>query len=183
MLNAVKKTLVRKVNYRAKKIKHELKGIDTRLSVKKYFFKKLSNNKNYRIYTIIFKKNAFSGYKLPTPLEKSQIYNYLSRIILEQIKFPKLTTIRLIVDRSKQGNDILEFNNYLQIHLKSLLPVDSKLIIDHQMSQNNKGLQAVDLFAWGIFRKYETNDTTWYENFREKVIFEKLLIRYKKDGT
>ena len=71
----------------------------------------------------------------------------------------------------------------MQIHLKSLLPVDSKLIIDHQMSQNNKGLQAVDLFAWGIFRKYETNDTTWYENFREKVIFEKLLIRYKKDGT
>ena len=37
-----------------------------------------------------------------------------------------------------------------------------------------KLLQAVDFFAWGFFRKYETGDTRWYEVFREKIAFERV---------
>jgi hypothetical protein len=35
-------------------------------------------------------------------------------------------------------------------------------------------LQAVDLFAWGLYRKYEVGDTEWYEVFKEKVAFERI---------
>lgn len=35
-----------------------------------------------------------------------------------------------------------------------------------------KGLQAVDLFCWGIFRKYERGETTWYDVFRERIAGE-----------
>jgi hypothetical protein len=34
------------------------------------------------------------------------------------------------------------------------------------------GLQTADLFAWGIFRKYEREDTAWFEVFREKVRYD-----------
>lgn len=33
----------------------------------------------------------------------------------------------------------------------------------------NLGLQAVDLFSWGIFRKHERNDVVWFNVFRDKV--------------
>ncbi|MCI0696713.1 DUF3800 domain-containing protein [candidate division KSB1 bacterium] len=44
----------------------------------------------------------------------------------------------------------------------------------HSFSHEIKLLQAVDLFAWGFFRKYEVGDTRWYDVFREKVVFERV---------
>ena len=35
---------------------------------------------------------------------------------------------------------------------------------------------AVDLFSWGIFRKYEKKDLKWFEIFREKVAFEEQYL-------
>ena len=37
-------------------------------------------------------------------------------------------------------------------------------------------LQAADMFAWGIFRKYEAGDLEWYDVFKEKVSYEKLYL-------
>lgn len=34
------------------------------------------------------------------------------------------------------------------------------------------GLQAVDLFSWGIFRKYENGDYGWYTIYWHKIRFE-----------
>jgi len=36
----------------------------------------------------------------------------------------------------------------------------------------SKALQAVDLFAWGIHRKYELRDLEWYDMFQEKLAYE-----------
>jgi len=46
------------------------------------------------------------------------------------------------------------------------------LYITHELSQDNTGLQVVDLFCWGLFRKYESNDTKWYDVFKEAIGFE-----------
>jgi len=37
-------------------------------------------------------------------------------------------------------------------------------------------IMAVDMFAWGIFRKYEAQDRGWFDIFREKMAFEKLYL-------
>jgi len=33
-------------------------------------------------------------------------------------------------------------------------------------------LQAVDLFCWGIFRKYEMGDSEWYDVYQDALVFE-----------
>ena len=49
---------------------------------------------------------------------------------------------------------------------------DVPLNIYHERSQENAGLQAVDLFCWGIYRKVEHGDRAWYGVFGEKIMFE-----------
>jgi len=55
--------------------------------------------------------------------------------------------------------------------------------LTHELSQNNPGLQATDLFSWGIFRKHERQDDEWYSFFSEWIIFEdEYLPRNTEDG-
>jgi hypothetical protein len=74
-----------------------------------------------------------------------------------------------------------EFNTYLFNHLESLLPLNVSLYINHDRSHLNKGIQAVDLFCWGIFRKYEYKDLDWYNVFADRIKLE-LTSGIKKDG-
>ena len=49
--------------------------------------------------------------------------------------------------------------------------------IYHYLSHEDLGLQAVDMFCWGIFRKYERKDSSWFDLFgKEKVIFDELYL-------
>ena len=63
------------------------------------------------------------------------------------------------------------------------------LSIHHYISQENLMLQAVDLFCWGIFRKYEREDSAFYENYhKNRAILESvcnvltyvLILTYKE---
>ena len=61
--------------------------------------------------------------------------------------------------------------------MEALLPLNIPLNIYHERSHENAGLQAVDLFCWGIFRKYENNDMEWYKVYGDKVGFETEYLR------
>ncbi len=50
--------------------------------------------------------------------------------------------------------------------MKGRLHPSIPLTIEHVDSQQSLGIQAVDLFSWGIYRKYEHNDTKWYDYFK-----------------
>lgn len=41
-----------------------------------------------------------------------------------------------------------------------------------QPSQKHQGIQAVDMFCYGIARKYEMKDEEWYQLFRDKIAVE-----------
>lgn len=59
----------------------------------------------------------------------------------------------------------------------------SKFFIDiyHSDSQQSFGLQAVDMFCWGIFQKYERENMEWYTVFAEdKVKFEEGYVSQNK---
>ncbi|GAI67500.1 unnamed protein product [marine sediment metagenome] len=50
------------------------------------------------------------------------------------------------------------------------------LEIKHKISCSNYGLNTVDLFSWGIFRKHERKDWEWYNIFKEKIKFDGIYL-------
>ena len=49
--------------------------------------------------------------------------------------------------------------------------------MEHRLSHDYLGLQAVDLFAWGIFQKYERGDMDWFDVFAsDKVTFDEQYL-------
>ncbi len=64
--------------------------------------------------------------------------------------------------------------NYIISNLEVSLALDTNFNIEHECSHNNPGLQAVDLFCWGIYRKYEQRDATWYDLFKHRISSESM---------
>lgn len=157
----------------------ELKGNLVPIETKKYFYKK-ARRVDYKVYSATLDKTGI--YSGPPP-EKERIYNYMARLALEDVDF-KDAAVRVImtVDKSKSRQGITEFNNYIlnqiEARLDPLVPLD----IFHLPSGESPGLQAADLFAWGIFRKYEAQDCGWYDIFRGRVVSDKLWSNKKEEG-
>lgn len=167
---AVRRTLKNKVRLRKKPGVHEIKGTETTLNVKNYFYRQLSPD-GWRLYTVVVDKKLVYE-KMPKPLDKKKLYNFLSRFILEKIPFDGVSeAVTLVVDRSKGKEGIREFNDYVTNHLEGLLPLNVPLYITHERSHENAGLQAVDLFCWGIFRQCEMAESEWYKVFQKTIAF------------
>ena len=110
--------------------------------------------------------------------DKERVYNYIARLVMDKIPFEKaITRVELIVDKSKSKPEIQEFNSYIMRALKGRLDPKVPLDIYHYLSHENAGLQAADMFCWGIFRKYEKNDSEWLEIYnQDKVRYEDLYL-------
>jgi hypothetical protein len=109
---------------------------------------------------------------------RKKLYNFLARLLIEKLPIREaVANVRLIVDRSKNRDDIRDFNEYVENHLQALLPLNTGLTIEHLASHERAGLQAVDLFCWGIARKYERGDLAWYGLFRHAVRCEDEYLR------
>ena len=174
---AVNRTLKNKLNH--KKIKKceviELKGSQTTLAIKQYFTRHLPLA-GWNIYSVTLNKVRTQEH-LRTRAGKKKLYNFLAHFILEKVDFPKdVPVVSLIVDRCKNKEEIKDFNKYMANQLEVLLPLDALLRIDHLSSEENAGLQAVDLFCWGIARKYNLNETDWFDCYRDKIIFDMIYL-------
>ncbi len=167
---AVRKTTRNKLSKPADKA-HELKGSKTSLEVKNYFLKKMPEN-GWNLYCLALNKKRVNK-SLTTKKGRNKSYNYLARLILGKINIPdSVCSVTITVDRSKSKEDVQDFNTYIESHLNALIPPETPLYISHESSQENPGLQAVDLFSWGIFRKHERNDLEWYSQYAEHITFE-----------
>ncbi|MEK7503621.1 MAG: DUF3800 domain-containing protein [Patescibacteria group bacterium] len=169
IIKAVKTTLRRKFN--KKDGVHELKGREADLSVKKYLYKLLKGVK-FSLYSMTLNKKLV--YQQLTK-EKSRVYNFIARKVLEQIPFEKNDNnrVELIIDKSMSKPEIIEFNSYIRRQLEARLNPKTPLDIYHWLSHENYGLQAVDIFCWGIFQKYERSKTDWYDVYeKDKIRFE-----------
>jgi hypothetical protein len=174
ILKAVKTTLRRK--FRKKDNIYELKGRDINLSVKKYLYKSLKGVK-FGLYSMTLNKKRV--YEQLTK-EKSHVYNFIARKVLDQIPFEKNDNnrVELIIDKSMSKPEIVEFNSYIRRQLEARLnPRTTPLDIYHWLSHENYGLQAVDIFCWGIFQKYEKSKTDWYDVYKkDKIKFEEQYL-------
>jgi hypothetical protein len=175
----VRKTIRRLLNPkgRRQRVVAELKGNATSLRVKEYFFRQVTGI-HFGIYALTLNKERL----YPELQEHRQrLYNYLARLILNQLPLENADdTVNLILDKRKRGAQVQEFNRYVQRQLEDRLPPNVRLRITHENSRDNPGLQAADLFSWGIFRKYERDDSTWYEVFRGKLRYEDVYLPPKR---
>jgi hypothetical protein len=173
---AVERTLKNKIQ-RKKKYKNnpELKGASIPLDIKSYFYKNADRCDTWKIYSIILDKKAVLK-KFVNPIDKHRVYNILANHLLKQVDFFGVSTINLFVDRSKNRDGINEFDDMLQMNLGTILPLNVSLNISHVPSHESYGIQAVDLFCWGIFRKYTCNDEAWFDIFKQKVVYEQRFL-------
>ena len=168
LLKAVKKTLRRKLNPKGKRKRwiDELKATKTTLEIKEYFYQQIKSV-DFEIYSITLNKRRVYEYLVQN---KVRVYNFIARNVLDQISFeyPNLR-IQLILDKSKNKLEILEFNNYITRQLEAKIDPKIPLDIYHWDSKENGGLQAIDMFSWGIFEKYERRRLDWFNIFNSKV--------------
>lgn len=174
---AVARTLKHKIHkgrkIRAAKRVRELKGAHTSLAVKAYFWRQVQEAE-FGLYTLALNKDRVSA---PLRRRPERLYNYISRLLIEKCPLTEAADrVILTLDRSKAKTEQADFNQYLTGQLKAFLPPQIPLNIYHAPSEENAGVQAVDLFCWGIFRKYERRDLEWYRVFQEKIRFETLYL-------
>ncbi|HEX9722406.1 MAG TPA: DUF3800 domain-containing protein [Candidatus Paceibacterota bacterium] len=172
MAKNVRKTIQRKLNPKRhrKRIVHELKGNSTTLEIKKYFYKQAEKTQ-FGIYAIsLNKERVYERLRRSKP----RVYNYIARKVLDQIPFEKNhdSRVELVIDRSMSKPEIEEFNSYIRKQLEARLDPKTPLDIYHWDSQATPGLQAADIFCWGIFQKYERRKTEWRDVFESKILFD-----------
>lgn len=171
---AIRRTLKNKLNKNKISV-HELKGEGTALPVKQYFYRQVPDA-GWRIYSVSLNKSRVKK-DLQSKAGKKKLYNFLARFILEKVNFiENLPVVNLVVDRCKNTEEIKDFNQYVENQLAGLLPLETRLFITHEASQENAGLQAVDLFCWGIARKDDRGDRAWYDKYRDKIEFETIYL-------
>jgi hypothetical protein len=149
----------------------ELKGAKTSLAVKKYFYRHVADIP-FSLYAVVLDKQRFANH---LQLNPSRVYNFIAQLVLKNMPLEQARDyVMLTVDRSKSKAEIQEFNASLLNQLEARIPPQVPLIIKHNYSHENKPLQAVDLFAWGIYHKYERGDVEWYDMFRGKIAYEQV---------
>lgn len=138
----------------------ELKGSRTGFPVKRYFYGKVEGL-DFELYSIILSKRRLSGDLRQDP---ERLYNFLAGLITAAIPWGQARIkIILTVHKRKRGAEIESFNRLLFDHIRerTTIPVE----IYHRRSAEAKGIQVVDTYSWGIFRKYEIGDDEWYNVF------------------
>ena len=172
LINAVKRTLKRKIG-RKNSAGSELKGSKVSLEIKKYLYEQITSL-DFKIYALTLNKKRVNQTLAQT---KERLYNYVARLVLDQIDLNNARQrVMLILDKSKGKPEIADFNSYIFRQLQGKLNPKIPLDITHKLSHEMLGLQLVDLFAWGIFRKYEKQDEKWFSVFREKVAFSDVYL-------
>lgn len=173
MKRAIKRTLRNKLNRKGKLTVAELKGSSTTLAIKQYALRQLGDPV-FGIYALTLNKKRLYAHLME---DKHRVYNYVARLVTDQIPFEKADgQVQLVVDRSKGKKQCWEFNQYIRTQLEGRLSPEVILDFLHDESHLWPGLQWADLFAWGIFQKHEHRNTDWYQMYKGKVRFEQRYL-------
>jgi len=166
------KLILRRKSHKRKHLR-ELKGSLTPLKMKNYFYARIKDLK-FSLYAVILdKKKSYQSLWG----DKERIYSHIAHLLLEKIKMDdRKPRIQLIIDRTKSKENIRAFDKFISLQLKGKIDPAVPLGISHVDSHTNYCLRAVDLFCWGLFRKYESNDAVWYDVFKDKIKYENLAV-------
>lgn len=170
MAKAVKRTLQNKL---LKRRITELKGSKQSIEIKKYFYRHVESVP-FEIYALTLNKRRVYEH---LSQNKDRVYNFIARKVLDLIPFSNASVrVSLVIDRSKSKKEIKEFDDYMIQQLSGRIEPRIPLDIDHHLSHEDFPLQAVDLFSWGTFRKYEKGDREWFDVFKGKVKYDDVYL-------
>lgn len=175
IVKMIERTLRRKLNPKNKRLRQvqEIKGSETTLSIKNYFYRNI-RKVPFEIYSITLNKKRVYPHLIE---DKSRVYNWIARMLLDKMDLSGADhQIELILDKSKSKPEIAEFNKYILWQLEGKIDPKVPLKISHLDSCVDKCLNAVDLFAWGLFRKYERRDEDWSGVYQEKIKVDMLYL-------
>lgn len=111
--------------------------------------------------------------RLLSSTDKNLFYDDVAKRLLSQIKLlADSSHIQIIVDKSKTQSALKEFDHCISTMIRTYVSNSTLLTIHHRHSFADAGLQATDMFGWGIYRKYQRNDLEWYDVFRERIALE-----------
>lgn len=149
-------------------------------AIKKYFFKEISKQSNWCLYVAVADKKAWVSHHISnyhrTP-KKKILYDEIARRLFSQLDYTETAKcVDIVVDRSKNKDEIAAFDAAISSAVAERFSKNTRLTIRHRNSQEDAGLQAVDIFCAGIGKKYEKSDLTWYTEFADRVAVE---IEYK----
>jgi len=149
----------------------ELKATSTKFAIKEYFYRQVATIP-FRLYAVILDKTRFGNH---LKFSHNRIYRFITHLVIKALPLEAASTrVTFVLDKRMGGIAMREFNELLRLQIQSQIPPQVPLFIDHENSNKIRCLQAVDLFSWGIYRKYEMGDTEWYDVFREKIKFERV---------
>lgn len=167
---AVQRTLKRKVTHlKQRRLSQELKGSDTSIDIKKYFLKQMPTA-GWSIYAItVGKQNANLHFQ--SKIGKNELYNFLTKeLLLASTIHQSTETISIIIDKSKNTTDRQIFNAYINEHLNTSINHESLIYITHENSLKSAGLQAVDMFCWGVQQKENIGNDEWLRLYESKIV-------------
>jgi len=156
----------------------EIKASDSSPRIKKKVLEGLAK-RNIEIHSIICNKSKVRSH---LRRNKRALYNYICRLIVEPTVLDMGGEINLIVDKRTKRRSIRRgFDIYLleMIKKKQFFMADDHKVnikITHKESCNDRALQATDFIANAIFRKFEHQDTQYYDVIKEKITTEKRLF-------
>lgn len=173
-LRSVKNTLKNKVS----KNIYELKGSALALPIKKYFLSQMRKSTNWYLSAAIAdKKTWLRNHKANNhhTLKKKVLYDEIAKRVFSQLTdVDSATRIDIVIDRSKNKDEISEFDTAVITAVRDRINKTALLRIRHRSSHEELGLQAIDVFCSGLGRKYEKGDLAWYAEFSDKVMSETL---------
>lgn len=173
---SIKKTIKRKLNRKkAKRIKEEIKGNSTSISIKKYLFDEIKKQDGmFEIYSITFNKFRVT---LNLQNNKHRLYNWIVKKLIDQISIKdNCQIVEIILDKCKNEKQIRDCNKYLIAELSQNIDLSVKINVSHRDSKIDTPLQIADIAANGLQRKHEQTDKSVHEIIKEFLQYEELYF-------
>ena len=110
--------------------------------------------------------------------EKVVLYNYITNILLGNFFNKKpIPTNRIVSLIASQRETNKFFNKNFQDYVRQQAKMKHGTVINVTIAtpEQEFALQIVDFASWAIFRKYESNDDSYFNIIKSKIIDEALL--------
>jgi hypothetical protein len=137
-------------------------------------YRQAHQKSDFQLHTVVLDKEQLLN--KVSRVEQHRIYVRLCTRVLNQIAFPENPGfVHLWADRCKRGLEARDLNTLIRSNLETRLPLTTKITLEQTPSSEHYGLQAVDMFSYGFYRKHEHHDLEWYSVFSTNVFSEVMI--------
>lgn len=133
------------------------------------------NHERLNIYSVIIEKSKVDP-ELQDPVKFYPIMlGYLVRHVIKSIDLTKYKEVIVITDSLPNNKHGQTLNKAIKPVLNSMIRNIAPYRIMHHSSKSCLSLQVVDYCCYAMFRKYESNDLSYYDLIKGRLCSENVL--------